>query len=102
MKTITASEANRRFSRVLREVAQGETYTAVSRGKPVASIGPTEGEASRRRRAKAELLKRLHSQAVTGDRDWTREELYRNRMRAALDTSIPAYAEGVGDKIDSC
>lgn len=77
MKTITASEANRLFSRLLREVSQGEVYTVVSRGKPVAFIAPTSGETSRRRRAKADLLERLNRQAVTGERDWTRDELYR-------------------------
>ena len=78
MKTINASEANRRFSRLLRDVARGEVYTVVSRGKPVASIAPTGEEASRRRKAKADLLERLNRQAVTGDRDWTRDELYRD------------------------
>ena len=43
MKTINASEANRRFSKLLREVARGEVYTVVSSGKPVASIAPTGG-----------------------------------------------------------
>lgn len=77
MKTINASEANRHFSRLLREVAQGETYTVVSRGKPVASIAPAGEEASRRRQAQKALLERLNRQSVTGDRDWTRDDLYR-------------------------
>jgi len=78
MKTINASEANRRFSKLLRDVARGEVYTVVSRGKPVASIAPVSEKASQRRRAKADLLERLNRQAVTGDRDWTRDELYRD------------------------
>jgi prevent-host-death family protein len=78
MKTINASEANRRFSWLLREVARGEVYTVVSRGKPVASIAPTGEETSQRRKAKSDLLERLNRQAVTGDRDWTRDELYRD------------------------
>ena len=78
MKTINASEANRRFSKLLRDVARGEVYTVVSRGKPVASIAPTGKEASERKKAKADLLERLNRQAVTGDRDWTRDELYRD------------------------
>ena len=76
MKTINASEANRHFSLLLREVAHGEIYTVVSRGKPVASIAPAGEETSRRRQAKEALLGRLNRQSVTGDRDWTREELY--------------------------
>lgn len=76
MKSMNASEANRQFSRLLREVAQGETYTIVSRGKPVASIAPAGEEASRRRQAKKALLDRLNRQFVTGDRGWTRDDLY--------------------------
>ncbi|MBU1666080.1 MAG: type II toxin-antitoxin system Phd/YefM family antitoxin [Gammaproteobacteria bacterium] len=38
MKTVTAAEANRQFSRVLREIGQGETFTVLSRGKAVATI----------------------------------------------------------------
>jgi antitoxin (DNA-binding transcriptional repressor) of toxin-antitoxin stability system len=34
MKTISAADANRHFSRVLREVSQGEHVTVVSRGRP--------------------------------------------------------------------
>jgi len=78
MKTINASEANRRFSKLLREIARGEVYTVVSRGKPVASIAPAGEKASQRRKAKADLLERLNRQAVTGTRDWTRDELYRD------------------------
>jgi prevent-host-death family protein len=78
MKTINASEANRRFSKLLREVARGEVYTIVSRGKPMASIAPADEDASQRRKAKADLLERLNRQAVTGARDWTRDELYRD------------------------
>ena len=40
MKTITASEANRQFSSVLREVSRGQVFTVQSRGKPVAAIMP--------------------------------------------------------------
>lgn len=76
MKTINASEANRYFSRILREVAQGEAYTIISRGKPVASMLPAGRESAQRRQAKSDLLKRLDSQPVTGEREWTREELY--------------------------
>ena len=40
MKIVTAAEANRQFSAVLREVAQGESVLVTSRGKPVATIMP--------------------------------------------------------------
>jgi len=40
MKTISAGDANRHFSNLLREVATGEVITVFLRGKPVATIAP--------------------------------------------------------------
>jgi prevent-host-death family protein len=76
MKTVTAADANRQFSRVLREVAQGEVFTVVSRGKPVATIGPAHKTEATRHTPKETLMARLRSQSVTGARTWTRDELY--------------------------
>lgn len=76
MKTVTAADANRQFSRVLREAAQGEVFVVVSRGKPVATIGPVKKADAQRHAAKETLMTRLRSQVVTGERTWTREELY--------------------------
>ena len=39
-KTIQATEANRQFSRILREVAEGDTFTVTSHGRPIARIVP--------------------------------------------------------------
>ncbi len=76
MKSIKASEANRNFSKMLRVVSQGESYIIVSRGRAVATIHPAGPETAQRRRAKSALLERLNNQSVTGDRQWTRKELY--------------------------
>lgn len=76
MRTITASEANRSFSKMLRDVAEGESYTILSRGRAVATIYPAEPKADQRSLSKSALLKRLSSQPITGKREWTREELY--------------------------
>jgi len=76
MKTVTAADANRQFSSVMREVAHGEIFTVVSRGKPVATITPIKPADTRRNAAKAVLLARLRAQEITGERDWTRDELY--------------------------
>lgn len=76
MRTVSAAEANRQFSSVLREVAQGETFTVLSRGKPVATISSAKLEDAQRRSAKTSLMTRLHAQASTGSRNWTRDELY--------------------------
>lgn len=76
MKTLTAAEANRQFSRVLREVGQGEVFTVVSRGTPVATILPVNPGGAQRDMARAALLSRLKGQVASGARDWTRDELY--------------------------
>jgi prevent-host-death family protein len=76
MKTVTASDANRQFSSVLREVAHGEIITVTSRGKPVATISPAKAANAQRGAAKKTLLKRLSKQATTGARNWKRDELY--------------------------
>ncbi len=76
MKAISASDANRQFSQVLREVAQGDVVTVLSRGKPVATIAPARSNVGTRDAAQQELLKRLRQQRASGSRQWTRDELY--------------------------
>ena len=79
MKAISAADANRRFSALLRDVAQGGTVVITSRGKPVATMAPVT-TSSLRTVARANLLVRLRAQAAAGggarERDWTREDLY--------------------------
>jgi prevent-host-death family protein len=78
MKTVTASEANRQFSAVLRSVAQGERITVTSRGVPVATIEPVrrQRKPARPGAAKRRLLDRLATVTPKGSRRWTRDELY--------------------------
>ncbi|BCU07981.1 type II toxin-antitoxin system Phd/YefM family antitoxin [Allochromatium tepidum] len=76
MKTITAGDANRHFSSMLREVASGEVVTVLSRGKPVATISPARSDGRERDSAKCHLLERLRQQKASGERNWTRDELY--------------------------
>lgn len=76
MKTITAAEANRRFSSLLRAVSKGEEVTILSRGTPVAKITSASAEAAQKDAMKKTLLSRLKAQSVTGSRDWIRNELY--------------------------
>ncbi|MBU2513376.1 type II toxin-antitoxin system prevent-host-death family antitoxin [bacterium] len=76
MKTVTAADANRRFSAILREVSQGEEMTIVSRGKPVATIGPVKADSPDRHVAKTNLINRLKKRDTSGSRNWTRNELY--------------------------
>ena len=41
---VSASEANRSFSSLLRQVAQGQRFTVLSHGRPVATIVPAVEE----------------------------------------------------------
>jgi prevent-host-death family protein len=76
MKTISAADANRYFSSLLRDVATGEVVTVVSRGKPVAVISAANQEDDFKLRAHKRLVERLKSQPLSGARNWTRDELY--------------------------
>ncbi len=76
MKTVSAADANRHFSSVLREVASGQVVTVLSRGKPVATIGPVRSKSDERQAAKIGLLERLNQQPALGQRDWSRDDLY--------------------------
>lgn len=76
MKTITAGDANRHFSNLLRNVATGQVITVLSRGKPVATIAPARSASGEREAAKLNLLGRLRLQEPSGARNWTRDQLY--------------------------
>ena len=76
MKSISAAEANRSFSRLLREVEQGETFVVTSRGRPVATIAPPARAADERHAAKERLLARLQSQPILNLPRWKRDSLY--------------------------
>lgn len=76
-KTISAAEANRKFSQVLREVGEeGRSYVVTSHGRPVARIAPLRVDQSARNRARTSLFKRLRGEAVAKIGRWQREDLY--------------------------
>lgn len=76
-KSISAADANRQFSSLLRDVSRGAVYTVTSRGKPVAVISSAEQhQAIERQAAKRTLLSRLRSVKPVKVRKWTRDELY--------------------------
>jgi prevent-host-death family protein len=76
MKTVSAAEANRHFSKILREVRAGETVLVTSRGEPVAEIVPTDGEKLDRAAALSRLLAHLDAQPVLNLPRVRRDELY--------------------------
>ena len=61
-RTVTATEANRSFSKLLRAVEHGERVEITSHGRRVAVIAPVETKAARETRVKAiETLKKRWS-----------------------------------------
>jgi prevent-host-death family protein len=76
MKTVTAAQANRNFSALLKDVARGEKIVVTSRGKPVATLSPVVPiDDVDREQAKAALMARLASQPISGvPRERARDE----------------------------
>jgi prevent-host-death family protein len=73
-KAISAADANRKFSQVLREVKEGQSYVVTSHGKAVARIEPVVGRS--KGNAKGALLARLEAQPVRRIGRWKRDDLY--------------------------
>jgi prevent-host-death family protein len=77
---ISAAEANRSFSRLLRGVREGRSYVVTSHGRPIARLVPIDetkaADDRMREAAKRELLRRLESQPPMDIGRWTRDELY--------------------------
>jgi prevent-host-death family protein len=71
-EAVSAADANRSFSRILRSVREGHSVVVTSHGKPVAKIVPV-GEHDERT---AEAAPRLRSEPVIEVDRWTRDELY--------------------------
>ena len=77
--TVTATEANRSFSKLLREVARGRRITVTSHGNPVAEIIPRQDEAASREKrlaALAVLKKEWAEQPHITIGPWTRDDLH--------------------------
>ncbi len=75
-KAISATDANRRFSEILRTVKRGRSVLVTSHGKPVARIMPVVEEERTAKDARATLFARLRAERVVKVGRWTRDELY--------------------------
>jgi prevent-host-death family protein len=75
-KIVSAAEANRHFSQLLRAVREGDSYVVTAHGKPVAKIIPIRSDDAVRDKAREVLFARLRSQPAIDIGPWTREELY--------------------------
>lgn len=75
-KPVSAADANRKFSKLLRAVREGQSYVVTSHGQAVARIVPVETSGGVTRGARAALLKRLAAEPVLNIGRWGRDELY--------------------------
>jgi prevent-host-death family protein len=75
-KAISAADANRNFSHLLRQVREGRSFVVTTHGKPVAKIIPFTTDDRVVARARAALLERLSDEPVVDAGRWTRDDLY--------------------------
>ena len=75
-EAVSAADANRKFSLILRRVREGHSFVVTSHGRPVARIIPAERRENVAAGARNALLSRLERQSVVNAGRWTRDELY--------------------------
>jgi prevent-host-death family protein len=79
MASIGAREANRSFSKILKEAENGKSITITRNGKPVARLEPVavkpKSEKSRRE-AHERLMKTLEKGFNLGGKGFTRDEMH--------------------------
>lgn len=75
-QAISAADASRDFSALLRSVHEGNSFLVTDYGKPVARIVPAAQHESVAATARDKLLQRLATQTVTRIAPWSRDALY--------------------------
>jgi prevent-host-death family protein len=75
-RAVSAADANRRFSELLRKVKAGQTFVVTSHGRPVARLVPIDPRDRTAGVARRILLDRLRKESLATIGTWTREELY--------------------------
>jgi prevent-host-death family protein len=76
LKSVSAADANRRFSELLRAVKTGRSIVVTSHGTPVARIVPVAEDDRASHAARSALFARLRTERVVRSGRWTRDELY--------------------------
>ena len=79
-KAVSAADANRRFSELLRTVKKGRSVVVTSHGKPVAKISPVVEDDLAAEGARSALFTRLRRERAVNAGRWTRDELYDNTL----------------------
>ena len=75
-RPVSAADANRRFSELLRAVKKGRSVVVTSHGKPVARITPALEDQRTAQAARSILFARLRKERVSRIGPWRRDELY--------------------------
>ena len=76
-QAVSAANANREFSKLLRRVKEGRSYVITSHGRPVAKLMPIDAGSPVRTAGRRILFERLLTQTSTPPvGQWTRDELY--------------------------
>jgi prevent-host-death family protein len=75
-KAVSAADANRRFSELLRIVKKGGSVIVTSHGKPVAKITPATEDEQATVGARSALFARLRTERTVNVGRWTRDDLY--------------------------
>jgi prevent-host-death family protein len=75
-KAVSAADANRRFSELLRTVKAGRSLIVTSHGKPLTKITPIVDDERAAGAARSALLARLRTERAVNVGRWTRHELY--------------------------
>lgn len=76
MERVTATEANRHFSEILKRVSEGEEIQIESRGKLIAELTPARKANKSQLSARQRLFERLSKSETVVVGDWAREDLY--------------------------
>ncbi len=75
-ETVSAAEANRNFSSVLRGVREGTTYLITSHGRPVAKLVPIGEDEVAFEAARTRLIARLRAIPAANLGTFRREQAY--------------------------
>ena len=73
---VSAADANRDFSKLLRAVRGGDSFVITSHGKPVAKIVPFAADDRAVDAARTTLFAHLRAQRAVNIGRWTRDELH--------------------------
>ncbi|HWN48678.1 MAG TPA: type II toxin-antitoxin system prevent-host-death family antitoxin [Xanthobacteraceae bacterium] len=74
-KAISAADAKRNFSKLLRDVSEGHSYVVTRHGKPMAKIMPASNRPKSERWSRAGLLERLRAEPAVDIGPWTRSDI---------------------------